>query len=335
MNLAPPPAGITNTLPITIVNPVVSIENGVGFETGGSGFVRIPVRLSNALPIAETVTYSTVAIAPVTGTLQATAGAFTSETNQTITFTPGQTLLDIEIPLSGTPITEAEVFGVSISRASASATRFPNNPSTAYILNAQPTLDVRTNRDVHVHAGHVFGPFRNSDVYGDTFRLPIRRKTPSIYVSYTSERRCRRNRLYDNGRSRCHSERKDDRDDYDAQAIMKTPACSRFRRLRRKSSEPRSVRRCPSSPLARPLQASAAIDGGGVDIEGQVTDNNGNPMAGVYIYVGHPVAERRLRPAERGLRRERRVQLLCGHRCGWILRFPRLAVFARTRPITR
>ena len=42
VNLAPP-AGVTNTLPITIVSPIVSVENGVGYETGpGSGFVTIP-----------------------------------------------------------------------------------------------------------------------------------------------------------------------------------------------------------------------------------------------------------------------------------------------------
>ena len=54
-----------------------------------------------------------------TGTVQAVAGVtYQSQTDQTITFAPGQTEVNITIPLTNTPITEAQVFGVEIFNVS-------------------------------------------------------------------------------------------------------------------------------------------------------------------------------------------------------------------------
>jgi Calx-beta domain/FG-GAP-like repeat/Carboxypeptidase regulatory-like domain len=294
VNLAPP-AGATNTLPITIVNPVVSIENGVGFETGGSGFVTIPVRLSNPLPVADTVTFSTISIAAPTGTVPATTTEFTTETNQTVTFAPGQTEVPIEIPLSGTPIGEAAVFGVQINNVSIGSVAFQNNPSTAYILNAQPTLDAGPTVSFAATPATFTSLFGTATLTATLSAANLTQDTV-IVLNYTSEGAVEGTDYTTTG---------------DVIVIPKGNTTGLVTMTGNNenagifvvsTTAPQIFGASLGTPLptlsfTETITASAAIAGGGVDIEGRVVDNNGNPMAGVYVYVGTPLGNDVFDPA--------------------------------------
>ena len=287
VNLAAP-AGVTNKLNITIVTPIVSIENGVGFETGvNSGFVTIPVRLSNALPIAETVTYSTVTIAPVTGTIQATAGTFSPETNQTITFNPGQIVVDIEIPLSGVTVPQAEVFGVEIVNLTAGFTAFPN-PSTAYILNAQPTLDVGPTV-TFASTPATFASNGGTATFTATLSAANATQDTVIVLNYTPQGAVEGTDYTTTG---------------DVVVIPKGTTTGTVTMTGNNenagsfvisTTAPQIFGASLGSPLptlsfTEKITGGTSFSGGGVTIEGFVTDNKGNPMPGVYVYVGTPLA---------------------------------------------
>lgn len=293
VNLAAP-TGVTNTLNITIVTPTVSIENGVGFETGvNSGFVTIPVRLSNALPISETVTYSTVAIPPVTGTIQATAGTFTSETDQTITFTPGETLVDIEIPLSGATIPQAEVFGVEIINVSNGFIAFPN-PSTAYILNAQPTLNVGPNV-TFASTPATFVSVGGTATFTATLTAANATQDTVIFLNYTpqvvgfnagvvvgTDYTTTGNVVVIPKGATTGTVTMTGNDENAGAFVISTTAPQIFGAS---LGTP-----LPTLSFTETITGGTSLSGGGVSIQGFVTDNDGNPMPGVYVYVGTPLA---------------------------------------------
>ncbi len=295
INLAAP-AVTEPTVAVTIAAPTISIENAVAVV--GSGDANVTVRLSNDLPVATTVDYVTEMDTFHTGTMPATAGTQYTFEDGSISI-PANTLIGtISIPMGRAPLPdggEAETFLVAITGDSVGANLFPVGPpagtATVYLLNQQPLQNVGPNVTFAIGATTInttgaadsttftatlenanttsdtiidlaFAPFNGATtpvlgtdytVTSETIVIPEGSTTGSITITgnnqNTGEFVVSATKLFG--------------------ASLGVPT--------------------PTTSFDETLTPSLALQGGGGTISGEVVNQNNQPMAGVYVYLGLPV----------------------------------------------